>query len=96
MIKSFEDLRAELLADPAIRAEYDARAAEFDIASELIAARTRAGLSQEQLASRMGVSQSAVARIESGRHWPSRVTLERYARATGARPVIRLLPVDAA
>ena len=92
MSKSFDDLRRELLRDPAVRAEYDARADEFEIARELIAARLRAGLSQEQLAHRMGVSQSAVARIESGRHWPSRTTLQRYAKATGARPVVRLVP----
>jgi transcriptional regulator with XRE-family HTH domain len=92
MSRNFDDLKAELLANPAVRTEYEARAAEFDIAAELIAARIKAGLSQAQLASRMAVTQSAVARIESGRHWPSRATLERYARATGTRPVIRLLP----
>jgi ribosome-binding protein aMBF1 (putative translation factor) len=93
--QSFDDLKAELLRDPAVRAEYDARAEEFEIASELIAARLRAGLSQEQLARRMGISQSAVARIESGRHWPSRATLQRYAKAKGARPVVRLVPLEA-
>jgi DNA-binding transcriptional regulator YiaG len=54
--RSFEDLKAEMLRDPAVPAEYDARADEFEIAAELIAARRRAGLSQEQLARRMGVS----------------------------------------
>ncbi|HKS89777.1 MAG TPA: helix-turn-helix transcriptional regulator [Stellaceae bacterium] len=93
MTKSFDALKAELLRDPAVRAEYDARAEEFEIASELITARLRAGLSQEQLARRMDVSQSAVARIESGRHWPSRATLQRYAEATGTRPVVRLIPL---
>ena len=43
MTQSFDDLKAELLRDPAVRAEYDARAEEFEIASELIAARLRAG-----------------------------------------------------
>ena len=95
MSKSFEDLKADLLRDPAVRAEYEARADEFEIARELIAARLQAGLSQEQLARRMGVTQSAVARVESGRHWPSRATLERYAKATGTRPVGKLVPVEA-
>ena len=92
MARSFDDLKADLLRDPAVKAEYDARAEEFEIAHELIAARLRAGLSQEQLARRMGVSQSSIARVESGRHWPSRTTLQRYARATGSRPVVRLVP----
>lgn len=94
MIESF-DLKAELLRDRAVRAEYDARADEFETASELIAARLRAGLSQEQLAHRIGISESAMVRIESGRHWPSRATLQRCAKATGARPVVRLVPLEA-
>jgi hypothetical protein len=50
--QSFKDLKAELLRDPMARAEYDSRAEEFEITRELIAARPRAGLSQEQLARR--------------------------------------------
>ena len=79
------------MKDRAYRAAHEALAPEFELASELIAARTRAGLSQEALAKRMRTTQSAVARIESGRHWPSRRTLERYAQATGTRAVIRLV-----
>jgi transcriptional regulator with XRE-family HTH domain len=79
------------MKEPKYRAAYAALAPEFELAAELISARTRAGLSQAQLAKRMRTTQSAVARIESGKHWPSRRTLERYARATGTRPVIRLV-----
>ncbi len=42
MIRSFDDLKAELLANPDVRAEYEARAAEFEIAAESIAARIKA------------------------------------------------------
>ena len=70
---------------------YTALADEFELAAELITARTRAGLSQTDIARRMRTTQSAVARIESGRHWPSRRTLERFAKATGTRLVIRLV-----
>ena len=73
------------------RAAYDALAPEFELAHELIAARVRSGMTQAQLARRMKTTQSAVARIESGRHWPSRKTLERYAKATGTRPVLKLV-----
>jgi transcriptional regulator with XRE-family HTH domain len=45
----------------------------------LIKARTRAGLSQAELAVRMGTSQSAIARLESGQTLPSTKTLLRYA-----------------
>jgi len=48
-------------------------------------------LTQAELALRMGTSQAAVARIESGRGAPKWSTIERYARAVGARPVVHLL-----
>jgi ribosome-binding protein aMBF1 (putative translation factor) len=91
MTKPFSRLRRKMLRSPAVRAAYEQLAPEFDLARELISARARAGLSQAQVARRMKTTQSAIARIESGRHWPSRRTLERYARATNTRPVIRLI-----
>jgi DNA-binding XRE family transcriptional regulator len=83
-------LRTRLLEDPETRREYEAQAPEFDIARELIAARTRAGLNQAEIAERMGTSQSAIARLESGRSLPSLRTLVRYAAATGSRAVVKL------
>jgi ribosome-binding protein aMBF1 (putative translation factor) len=91
MTKPFSKLRRKMLADRGVRTAYDALAEEFDLAREIIAARTRAGLSQAELAERMETTQSAIARLESGKHWPSRSTLQRLARATGTRPVIRLV-----
>lgn len=87
----FDDLKADLLKDPSVRAEYDALAEEFAIARELIAARARAGLSQAEVAARMGTTQSTIARLESGRTLPSLRTLSRYAAATGSRTEVRLV-----
>ena len=75
---------------PKVRAEYDALAPEFEIAAELLRARLRAGLSQAELAARMGTSQSTVARLESGQTLPSTKTLLRYAEATGSKFHVRL------
>lgn len=88
MIK-FDDLKARLLKDPQVRKEYDALEEEF----ALIAARARAGLSQAQLARRMKTTQSAIARLESGRAKPSTRTLARFAAATGHRLKISFEPV---
>jgi ribosome-binding protein aMBF1 (putative translation factor) len=85
-----EKLKARLLANPKVKAEYDALAPEFEIAAELLRARLRAGLSQTELAARMGTSQSAVARLESGDTLPSTKTLLRYAQATGSKVRVRL------
>lgn len=57
---------------------------------QLIEARVRAGLTQEQLARRMGTTQSAIARLESGRISPSVRTLKKLADVTGSRLVVRL------
>jgi ribosome-binding protein aMBF1 (putative translation factor) len=86
----FEKLKARLLANPKVKAEYDSLAPEFEIAAELIRARRRAGLSQAELATRMRTSQSTIARLESGQTLPSTKTLLRYAEATGSKIHVRL------
>lgn len=91
MTKSLQSMRKKMLADREVRTNYDAMADEFSLARELIAARVRAGLTQAELAARMDTTQSVVARLESGAQLPSVKTLLRFAKATGARPVIKLL-----
>jgi DNA-binding XRE family transcriptional regulator len=77
-------------ARPTLRRRYDALAPEFEIAAELLRARLRAGLSQAELAVRMGTSQSTIARLENGQTLPSTKTLLRYAEATGSKMRVRL------
>ena len=89
-MKTLKPMKIELLAEPAVKAEYDALADEFAIAHEMIAARARAGLSQAEVAQRMGTTQSVVARLESGRRPPSLRTVQRYAQAVGGRAVVRI------
>lgn len=86
----FEAVATEMLKNPAVRAEYDRLAPEFEISTELIRARLRAGLSQAELATRMGTSQSAIARLESGQTLPSTKTLLRFAQATKSKVEVRL------
>jgi DNA-binding XRE family transcriptional regulator len=89
-MKTLKTLKAELLADTDTRAEYDAMVGEFGMARELIAARARAGLTQGEVAQRMGTTQSVIARLESGKRAPSMRTVQRYALAVGARAVVHL------
>ena len=89
------DLHAKRMkADPVYRKAYDALEGEFALVNALIRARTRAHLSQAEVASRMGTTESAVSRLESGRVKPSTRTLERYAQATGHRLRISLEPAQ--
>jgi DNA-binding transcriptional regulator YiaG len=82
-MRSFEAFKKKALKNPAVKREYDALEAEFALARELIGARAKAKLSQAQVARRMGTSQSAVARMESGRKLPSTTSLLKYAKAVG-------------
>ena len=68
---------------PKLPPEYDALEGEFALAAALIRARADAGLTQEQLAERMGTKQGVIARWEGGRAMPSTRTLARLAKATG-------------
>ncbi len=92
-MKNLRDLHDEWMAeDPAYKREYDALEEEFAMIKALIGARVKAGLTQEQLAQRMETSQSAIARLESGRTMPSGRTLARFAKATGTTLKISFVP----
>jgi ribosome-binding protein aMBF1 (putative translation factor) len=78
--------------DPAYRETYDELEYEYAIISALIEARTRAHLSQAQLAERMSTTQTAIARLESGNTLPSTRTLMKFAKATGHKLKITLEP----
>ncbi|MFN3853303.1 MAG: helix-turn-helix domain-containing protein [Phreatobacter sp.] len=89
-----QDLHIPWVAEePSCRAEYEALADAFALVEELIRARARSGLTQEEIARRMGTTQSVIARLESGKSMPSTRTLKKYAEATGTRLVIRFEPV---
>jgi ribosome-binding protein aMBF1 (putative translation factor) len=90
---TMEQMKGECMANPAFKQAYEALEGEFQLARELIAARLRAGLTQAQVAERMQTTQSAVARLESGRSVPSSKTLAKFAAATGSRLRITLQPV---
>lgn len=80
-----DDLHKKWLKNPAYRREYEALEEEFTLTKALIEARSRAGLTQAEVARRMKTTQAVVARLESGGSQPSTRTLERFARATGNR-----------
>jgi transcriptional regulator with XRE-family HTH domain len=81
------------MKNPEYRKEYDALQEEFALAAEVAKARSRAGLSQAELARRMRTTQSTIARLESGRGRPSTRTLTRLAEVTGHRLKISFEPV---
>jgi transcriptional regulator with XRE-family HTH domain len=92
MTISLRKVAKRWMKEPGFKAGYDAVEEEFSLASLLIEARTRAKLTQGELAERMGTSQSTIARLESGKAKPSLSTLRRLAKATGMQLKISLEP----
>ncbi len=90
-----EELKRSALEDPAVRAAYDALEPEFALLDSMLKARQKAGMTQAEVAAKMGTQPSAVTRLEgaiiSGKHSPSLETLRRYAEAVGGRLQIRII-----
>jgi ribosome-binding protein aMBF1 (putative translation factor) len=87
-----DDLHEKWMKDPKYRREYKALSEEFSLTAAMIEARSRAGMTQEQVARRMKTTQAAIARLESKGSRPSTSTLQRYAKATGSRLRISFEP----
>jgi len=72
---------------------YDGLELEYALASQMLKARSKAGLTQDAVAERMGTTKSAISRLESaGRHAPSLATLKKYASAVGCDLQVKLVP----
>jgi ribosome-binding protein aMBF1 (putative translation factor) len=87
-----DDLHKKWMKSPKYRRAYRALEEEFSLTAALIEARSRAGLTQEEVAQRMRTTQAVVARLEGGGSMPSTRTLEKYAKATGSRLKISFEP----
>lgn len=92
---------AEFLATarqrPGFNDAYDSLELEYTVASQMLKARAKAGLTQDAVAERMGTTKSAISRLEgAGRHAPSLATLKKYAAAVGCDLQVKLVPHKAA
>jgi len=89
------ELKKKALKIKNVKAAYDALEPEFSLLRELLKARQNAGLSQAEVAKRMGTKAPAVTRLESslssGKHSPSIATLKKYAQALGCHLEIKLV-----
>lgn len=93
MASTLKRFKARALARPGVAKAYAQLDEEFAFLDEVLKARAATGLTQAQVAARIGTTQSAIARLESAeaRHSPSIATLQRYAKALGYRVRIRLV-----
>jgi DNA-binding XRE family transcriptional regulator len=71
---------------------YAALSLEYQVAGQMLKARSRAGLTQDAVAERMGTTKNAISRLElAGKHAPSLATLKRYARVVGCELQVKLV-----
>ena len=84
---TFKDFKKQALSDAEVKAEYDALAPLFDIKKQLINARLNTGLTQDEIAHKIGTSKSSISRLESlnNSFMPNISTLMKYAKALGLR-----------
>lgn len=83
-------------SDPAFNEAYDELETKYALLRELLQARQRAGLTQADVAEKMGTKPPAVTRLETSlsdsRHSPTVATLKKYAHAVGCRLEVHLIP----
>lgn len=95
-MRTHKQLVEDMLKDPAVQAEYERiEREEMPMLDAILNARAEAGLTQAQVAERMGTQAPAVARLENalvtGKHSPSVATLQKYAAALGKRLEVRFV-----
>lgn len=89
-MKSWKSLKQELLKNKKVAAEYKRLEPRYQLISQLMEARIKKGLTQEELAKRVGTKQSAIARLESGNTNPSISFLEKVTKAVDSDLVIQI------
>ena len=89
-MKTWKTLKRELLKDTEVAREYKKLEPRYQLISQLIEARAKRGLTQQQVAKKIGTKQSAVARLEAGSINPSVDFLEKIAQALGSKLIIQV------
>ncbi len=91
---TWDSVRNDVLADPEVKAEYEALTPEFVFAQAIITLREGTNLTQREFATKVGMKQSQLARIESGKQTPKLKTLAKLAAIAGYEVEVNLIPVN--
>lgn len=91
---NFDELLERELQDPAFAKRFESAGRKFDLAQQLYDRRIELGLSQGELALRVGTTQQQISRLEQASYRGSITTLERVAEALGVALEIRLKPLQ--
>ena len=82
-MSQLQQLKERALQQPNVRQAYNALSEEFEMIGKLLQMRAAAGLTQDEVARRMGTQKSNICRLEKGNSNPSWKTLKKYAHACG-------------
>ncbi len=89
-MKDFQAFKRQQLAQkPSLKKAYDDLAPQYELAAQAIEARLKTGLSQADMAKKVGTGQSSIARLESGEYNPSIKFLAKVAKATGTKLAVK-------
>lgn len=91
---NYKDFLNEQLQNESFKKEYDALEAEFSIIQAMLDARKAAGLTQKELATRTGIAQADISKLENGNANPSLRTLQRLAEGMGMKLKLEFVQVN--
>lgn len=84
-MKNYRQLKTKLLSDREVKKAYKALGPEFEFIQMIIQKRIGKGLTQKELAQKIGTKQTAISRLESGAYNPTVSTLRKVANALDAK-----------
>jgi DNA-binding XRE family transcriptional regulator len=82
-MRTWKEVKADMLKDPLLAEEVEQLKPEYELISQIIQIRIEQNLTQEDLAKRIGIRQSNLSRLESGRYNPSMQFLKKIAKGLG-------------
>lgn len=91
-MQKYDELKAKILSNPEVKKEYDSIGFEYEIAQALIEARVQSKMTQIEVAKKMNTTQSVIARLESGKRFPSLSTIYKYAIAVNRTINLHVIP----
>ena len=89
---SYKNYKEKVLANPEVKAEYDALGPEYDIIQAMIDARVNQNITQKELSARTGITQADISRIENGTRNPSLEMVKRSAAGLGMQLKLEFIP----
>lgn len=87
---SIQNLKEKAFKNPEVKTEYDLLESEFSLIDTLLVMRRKSGLTQEQLAKKMGTQKGNISRLEKGNSNPSWKTIQNYAHACGCEVFMKV------